>query len=276
LRKKLFSPPPSLTIVVTVLVLASGLFCIGKDNDVGLKLSDIINSGIEKKDSDYQNDHEKRDIANLEESIKFNSALKEKNSDSQKNADRQSYANYSISYGSGYLDINDIEQQPYRMVSHKQGYEREEYINSKNKDVKIDNSSESKNYFFVRTDNGIPRTYIRTRQGDKPFIEWSSLYFAESGYPPEVRATQVTERIARHFRQCSGLKITHTMVPGNNGGEIPIVKAVDNEEGCNGLVYTLKSELDGEQTVKYLVDALEQAFNESSEVSASYLQIRRE
>jgi len=112
--------------------------------------------------------------------------------------------------------------------------------------------------FSCQERQGIPTTIVRTKQGAKEFIQWDSLYFKPSGYPPQVRCNHVTARLNQFSQVKSEQFITDGMMNGQ-----PVICLTDSEGGpCQGLLYTLKPGQSGETALTLLIRQTESNFNQ--------------
>ena len=105
--------------------------------------------------------------------------------------------------------------------------------------------------FFCGTDGyGVPTTYISTEEQTLPLVRWVSHYFAGSGYDPETRCDQVTERFNRFYEAGILNYITTGFV-----NRLPVV-CVSSEIGgpCTDVLFTLKPGQDATQTIQQLFD----------------------
>lgn len=98
------------------------------------------------------------------------------------------------------------------------------------------------------TGGRIPTTMVRDERGDwKPFIEWASLYFVGGGYPPKVRADQVTYRLNKYAAKYP----TYTFLThGWTDTQIPYICLTDVKgSDCKLYLYALRDNQDGEKVV---------------------------
>ncbi len=105
--------------------------------------------------------------------------------------------------------------------------------------------------FFCNYDrSGKPTTFASTPHGVLPLVKWVSHYFAQSGYDPEVRCREVSERFDRFYRQGQLNYITTGIV--NN---LPVVCVATELGGpCTGVLFTLKPNEDASRVIQQLFD----------------------
>jgi hypothetical protein len=96
--------------------------------------------------------------------------------------------------------------------------------------------------FTCGVHNGVPTTVARTTQGDIPVIRWVSGYFNDSGYTPQKRCEEVSERFQEYHSQ-DKMKFLTT---GRRNGLNIVCVAETNGGPCyeggstQGLLFTLK------------------------------------
>jgi Circadian oscillating protein COP23 len=100
--------------------------------------------------------------------------------------------------------------------------------------------------------NGTPTTFVRdknTNGEERELIRWVSDDFISAGYTPPRRCREVTARIER-IVGVSHAYITHGVL--NNQS---VICATGKGSRCtsDNLLYTLKKDQDGEETVKQLI-----------------------
>ncbi len=112
--------------------------------------------------------------------------------------------------------------------------------------------------FSCENIQGIPTTLVNTVQGHKKFINWDSTYFVPSGYTPEKRCLQVTNRLNIFFNQMSDQYIATGTI-----NKLPVVCITQGSgKPCESLLYTLKPGQDGEAAVNLLISQTKSNFNE--------------
>jgi hypothetical protein len=108
-----------------------------------------------------------------------------------------------------------------------------------------------RDYFFCgRGPHGIPTTYVNTATGNKPLIRWVSQYFSHSGYTPEARCVEVSQRFTRYYNQ----GILNYVTTGVVNNEPVVCVATEIGGPCRGILYTLKSKQDASRTIQQLFD----------------------
>ncbi|MBO0351983.1 COP23 domain-containing protein [Phormidium pseudopriestleyi FRX01] len=95
-----------------------------------------------------------------------------------------------------------------------------------------------------------PATIARTSKGDIPVIRWKSTFFEGSGYTPENRCMEVSERFQTYYQ--TGL--LHYLTTGVQNNQDIICVTRTNGGNCSGLLLTLEPGDDPEQVLNDLVD----------------------
>jgi hypothetical protein len=109
----------------------------------------------------------------------------------------------------------------------------------------------AKDYFFCGTSpNGIPTTYVNTPGGNLPLIRWVSHYFLPSGYTPEVRCQEVSQRFNRYYNQ----GVLNYVTTGYINGEPTVCVASKIGGPCTGLLFTLKPNQNATRAIQQLFD----------------------
>ncbi len=109
----------------------------------------------------------------------------------------------------------------------------------------------AKDYFFCgRSSHGTPTTYVNTPTGNIPLIRWVSHYFEHSGYTPEVRCRDVSQRFNRFYNQ----GILNYVTTGFVNNQPVVCVATDRGGPCTGVLFTLKSGQSASRTIQQLFD----------------------
>lgn len=96
---------------------------------------------------------------------------------------------------------------------------------------------------------GHPTTIVRTKDHDKPLIQWTDLSFEKSGYSPQVRCSEVSERLAAEMVRNSQIFLRTGIM--NN---LSVICFADERGGpCTSLFYTMKKGQDAEATLEKLL-----------------------
>jgi hypothetical protein len=104
--------------------------------------------------------------------------------------------------------------------------------------------------FYCGTDEGIPTTMASTSQDEVPVIRWVSDHFANSGWTPQARCEEVSQRF-QTYHQDGSLKFLTT---GRMNGQ-PVVCTADRQGGgCIALLFTLKPTSNPGATLQQLID----------------------
>mgnify|MGYP002785197773 CR=1 FL=1 len=109
----------------------------------------------------------------------------------------------------------------------------------------------AKDYFFCgQSPNGVPTTYVNTPSGNMPLVRWVSHFFNHSGYTPEVRCRDVSQRFNRFYNQGILNFITTGYI--NN---LPVVCVATQIGGpCTATLFTLKPNQNATSTIQQLFD----------------------
>jgi hypothetical protein len=95
--------------------------------------------------------------------------------------------------------------------------------------------------FFCDTSGDVPTTVYLNKQGiQEPWIKWSSDYFTDSGWTPEKRCGEVSNRLET-YRVNQQLRYVTSGVVNN---QKVICVAASQGAPCGGIIYTLKPEQD--------------------------------
>lgn len=109
----------------------------------------------------------------------------------------------------------------------------------------------AQDYFFCgQSSHRTPTTFVSTPTGNIPLIRWVSHYFAGSGYDPQTRCEEVSQRFNQFYRQGQLNYITTGIV-----NQLPVV-CISSEIGgpCTGVLLTLKPREDAARVVQQLFD----------------------
>jgi hypothetical protein len=109
----------------------------------------------------------------------------------------------------------------------------------------------AQDYFFCgKGSNGLPTTFVNTPSGNIPLIRWKSHFFEHSGYTPDVRCRDVSQRFTRFYNQ-GILNFVTTGVVNNQ----PVVCVASTMGGsCTGVLFTLKPGQSATRTIQQLFD----------------------
>jgi hypothetical protein len=103
--------------------------------------------------------------------------------------------------------------------------------------------------FFCGTSNSLPTTFARTERGDIPVIRWTSNYFADSGWTPERRCAEVSDRFQTYYQDGTLNYLTTGIING-----LPVICTAEREDGpCENLLLTLKSGVNAGATLQELL-----------------------
>jgi hypothetical protein len=107
-------------------------------------------------------------------------------------------------------------------------------------------------YFSCVTERGVPITMATMESGKQvPVIRWVSDAFTGSGWSPQRRCQEVSER----FTSLSNQGLLNYLTTGSLNGMSVICAALNKGDGCtsNTLLYTLKPEQNPTQTLRNLL-----------------------
>lgn len=104
--------------------------------------------------------------------------------------------------------------------------------------------------FVCGTSQGVPATMARTPRGDVPVIRWVSSYFSGSGWTPERRCQEVSQRF-ESYNQTGALNYLTTGEENN----LPVICVTDRKGGsCHGTLFTLKNGSNPDATLQNLLN----------------------
>ncbi|AFY82523.1 COP23 domain-containing protein [Oscillatoria acuminata] len=96
-----------------------------------------------------------------------------------------------------------------------------------------------------------PVTIARTSvKGDMPVIAWKSTFFEGSGYTPEKRCLEVSERLQTYYQ----MGLLHYLTTGVQDNQNIICVTRTHGGDCSGLLLTLEPGDNPEQVLKDLVN----------------------
>ena len=105
-------------------------------------------------------------------------------------------------------------------------------------------------FFCGRDRQGRPATFVSTPGGVLPLVKWVSHYFARSGYDPETRCQEVSNRFDQFYRQGRLNFVTTGIV-----NRLPVVCVAGQLGGpCTGVLFTLKPNEDASRVIQQLFD----------------------
>jgi Circadian oscillating protein COP23 len=109
----------------------------------------------------------------------------------------------------------------------------------------------AKDYFSCgTTSHGTPTTFVSTPSENIPLIRWVSNYFTHSGYSPEARCRDVSQRFNRYYSQGILNYVTTGYV--NN---LPVICVASDIGGpCTEVLFTLKPGENATRAIQQLFD----------------------
>lgn len=90
--------------------------------------------------------------------------------------------------------------------------------------------------FQCRDIDGVPTTVAETSRGTVPVVHWKSDYFSESGWTPEARCQEVSQRF-QTYHENDQLKY---LVTGIMNHQDVVCTSNAKKGGCQNLLFTLK------------------------------------
>jgi hypothetical protein len=127
--------------------------------------------------------------------------------------------------------------------------------------------------FFCGSSQGFPATMAKTSQGNVPIVRWISGHFTKSGWTPQKRCLEVSDRF-QYYHDTNALAFITT---GTMNRQPVICTAKAKGSSCNGLLFTLKPGTDPALTLQRLMNvrSLGSApLNESSTGSNVYVDVK--
>ncbi|MEC4988653.1 MAG: COP23 domain-containing protein [Oscillatoria sp. PMC 1068.18] len=105
-------------------------------------------------------------------------------------------------------------------------------------------------FFCGASRDGIPTTLASTSQGDTAVIRWVSDYFSSSGYDPEKRCNQVSERFQTYYQ----LGILNYITTGIIERQEVICVSSIYGGPCDGVLFTLEPGESASRVIQGLFD----------------------
>ena len=105
------------------------------------------------------------------------------------------------------------------------------------------------------TSNGVPATMVRTSKGNEvAVIQFVSQHFSDSGWSPERRCQEVSQRFENLNRK--GLLRQAFLTTGRKNGQNIVCVAPEQGGSCmnNGILFTLRPGRDPGETLRKLVN----------------------
>jgi hypothetical protein len=103
--------------------------------------------------------------------------------------------------------------------------------------------------FVCGVSNGTPATLARTQRGDVPVIRWASNYFSGSGWTPERRCEEVSQRFQSYYDNGTLKYLTTGIMNG-----LPVICTAIQEGGaCQDLLLTLRQDANPGQALQQLL-----------------------
>jgi hypothetical protein len=105
-------------------------------------------------------------------------------------------------------------------------------------------------FFCGRGANGIPTTFVNTLSGNTPMVRWVSEFFQDSGYTPEVRCRDVSQRFNSFYNQ----GILNFLTTGIVNRQPVICVASVMGGPCTGVLFTLRPGQNATRVIQQLFD----------------------
>ncbi|WP_299414784.1 COP23 domain-containing protein [Acaryochloris sp. IP29b_bin.148] len=122
----------------------------------------------------------------------------------------------------------------------------------------------SEQRFSCGQSGGTPATMAKTKRGYVPVIRWTSDYFGSSGWSPQARCTEVSNRFEAYHRNGT-LKFLTT---GRMNRQSVVCVASQDGGPCSGLLFTLKPGSNPGRTLQRLLDVRYRATGPLNESAA--------
>ena len=115
--------------------------------------------------------------------------------------------------------------------------------------AQLANSPQVQSGFSCDRTGDTPTTIYQSKQGNpEPWIQWVSDHFAGSGWTPDLRCQEVSDRLET-YRQNKKLRY---VTLGTVNSQSVICVASKNQGPCEGIIYTLKPGQDGIEALNNL------------------------
>ncbi|WP_299486690.1 COP23 domain-containing protein [Acaryochloris sp. IP29b_bin.137] len=103
--------------------------------------------------------------------------------------------------------------------------------------------------FSCSLGNGTPTTMAKTKRGYVPVIRWTSKFFGASGWSPEARCAEVSDRFESYYKKGNLNFLTTGRINRQS-----VVCVADYKGGpCSGLLFTLKPGSNPGRTLQQLL-----------------------
>ena len=122
--------------------------------------------------------------------------------------------------------------------------------------------------------DGTPTTFAQAPRGKIPVIRWVSTYFSQSGFDPQKRCEEVSQR----FQDYSNKGVLSFITTGIENNQEVI--CVSRKEGgaCSGTLFTLKQGQSASRTIQQLFDVAYRGsapLEESSSSAKIYVNLKK-
>lgn len=103
--------------------------------------------------------------------------------------------------------------------------------------------------FSCALGSGTPTTMAKTKRGYVPVIRWTSEYFGASGWSPEARCAEVSDRFNSYYQKDT----LNFLTTGRMNRQSVVCVANYNGGPCSGLLFTLKPGSNPGRTLQQLL-----------------------
>lgn len=118
--------------------------------------------------------------------------------------------------------------------------------------------------FGCAQSGGVPATMAKTKRGYVPVIRWTSDYFGSSGWSPQARCQEVSDRFEAYHKDGT----LNFLTTGRMNRQSVVCVASREGGPCSGLLFTLKPGSNPGQTLQRLLDVRYRATGPLNESSA--------
>ncbi len=104
--------------------------------------------------------------------------------------------------------------------------------------------------FSCSQSGGTPTTMAKTKRGYVPVIRWTSEYFGASGWSPEARCAEVSDRFESYYQEGT----LNFLTTGRMNRQSVVCVASYKGGPCSGLLFTLKPGSNPGRTLQRLLN----------------------
>lgn len=103
--------------------------------------------------------------------------------------------------------------------------------------------------FSCAQSGGAPATMAKTKRGYIPVIKWTSEYFGSSGWSPQARCQEVSDRFETYYQEGT----LNFLTTGRKNRQSVVCVAEYKGGPCSGLLFTLKPGSNPGRTLQQLL-----------------------